>query len=99
MTKVGQAPILARMNKPMSQVNIYEAKTRLSELVARAAKGETIVIAKAGEPVAQLGPIQNERKKIKFGTLKGKIKIAGDFDDPLPESLIDAFEGKTETSS
>ena len=74
--------------------NIYEAKTHLSKLVERAASGEEIVIAKAGKPVARLTAVQPEKKQRPApGILKGKIWIADDFDDPLPEEILKAFEG------
>ena len=73
----------------MKQVNIYEAKTDLSRLVDKASKGETFIIAKAGTPLAKLGPIVEEKpKKIKYGLMKGKVKFATDFDDPLPEDFL-----------
>jgi prevent-host-death family protein len=72
-------------------VNIHEAKTHLSRLVARAAAGEEIVIAKAGEPMARLVAYEPNREPRQFGRLKGKIWIADDFDD-TPQWLIDAFE-------
>lgn len=74
-------------------VNIYEAKTRLSELVDRAAEGEEIVIAKAGTPVARLVPLRAVREGRVPGRWQGKVKIAADFDAPLPTELLDAFEG------
>lgn len=77
------------------QVNIYEAKTRLSELVEQASQGETIVIAKAGTPLAKLVPLhEGPKRKIRFGTMKGEIEIADDFDAPLPDDILDAFEGR-----
>jgi len=76
------------MSKP---VNIYEAKTRLSELVDRAAEGEEIVIAKAGRPVARLVPLRVRERQPGRGA--GKIIIPPDFDDPLPDDILDAFDG------
>ena len=78
------------------QVNIYEAKTRLSELVQRASRGESVVIAKGGTPMARLVPLSDapKRKKLVFGTMKGEIEIAPDFDAPLPDEILDLFEGK-----
>lgn len=78
----------------MEQVNIHEAKTNLSRLVDRVAAGEEIVIAKAGKPLAKLVPYSSEKPMRKAGLLKGKIKIADDFDAPLPDELLDLFEGK-----
>ncbi len=76
------------------QVNIYEAKTRLSELVDQASRGETVIIAKAGTPLAKLVPLASAaRRKLVFGLMKGKIRIADDFDAPLPDDMLAAFEG------
>lgn len=76
------------------QVNLYEAKTRLSELVDQAHHGETIVIAKNGTPLAQLVPLDKPaRPKIVFGLMRGEIDIADDFDAPLPDDLLALFEG------
>lgn len=79
-----------RMAKP---INIYEAKTHLSELVDRAAAGEEIVIAKAGTPVARLVPLAVAGSGRMPGRWAGKVKIADDFDAALPAELLDAFEG------
>jgi prevent-host-death family protein len=79
----------------MTTVNIHVAKTHLSRLVERAAAGEEIIIAKAGKPMARLVPLTAERKQPrKLGTLAGKATIRDDFDDPLPDELLDAFEGR-----
>jgi prevent-host-death family protein len=70
----------------MATVNIHEAKTHLSRLIERARRGERIVIAKAGTPVAVLTGIESEvpvRRPI--GMDRGRIVIHSDFDDPLPE--------------
>jgi prevent-host-death family protein len=79
----------------MKQLNISEAKAQLSKLIDLAGKGESIVIAKAGKPLARLVPLSDPRprNRIKFGTLKGKIWIPDDFDAPLPEEVLAAFEG------
>lgn len=76
----------------MEAVNIHEAKTHFSKLVDRVMQGEEIMISKAGKPVIKLVPLTNKRK-ITFGLLKGKIEIAEDFDDPLPDDLLSSFEG------
>ncbi|MEJ1158085.1 type II toxin-antitoxin system Phd/YefM family antitoxin [Prosthecomicrobium sp. N25] len=78
----------------MKQVNLYEAKTHLSDLVEQAAGGEEIVIAKAGKPVARLVALET-RPQRKFGFMKGEIRMAEDFDAPLPDDLPDLFEGKS----
>lgn len=74
-------------------VNLYEAKTRLSRLVEQAARGEEIVIAKAGHPRARLVPMRKRAKPRKAGAWKGRVVIAADFDAPLPENLLAAFRG------
>jgi antitoxin (DNA-binding transcriptional repressor) of toxin-antitoxin stability system len=53
------------------------------------------VLAKAGRPVAKIVPIRVERPIRKPGFLKGKIRIPKDFDAPLPDDVLDAFEGKS----
>lgn len=78
----------------MEQVNVYEAKTHLSRLLERVAHGEEIVIATRGRPVAKLVPFPAEPRRP--GRLKGKIRMAPDFDAPLPESIAAAFRGERE---
>jgi prevent-host-death family protein len=75
------------------QLNLYDAKTRLSELVEAASQGETIVIAKAGRALAKLGPVDVARRPVRLGLMKGKIRIGKDFDAPLPEPVLREFEG------
>jgi prevent-host-death family protein len=82
------------MAKRRAQVNIYEAKTRLSALVDQAAAGQDVIIARAGKPVARLTQLDERKRKIRFGRLKGKFKVPDDFDAPLPASIIAAFEGE-----
>jgi prevent-host-death family protein len=76
-------------------VNLYEAKTRLSELVERAARGEEVVIAKAGQAKARLVPLERARQPRKPGAWKGRVVMAPDFDAPLPEDILAAFEGRS----
>ena len=73
-------------------VNIHEAKTHLSKLLVRVSIGEEIVIAKAGKPIARLVPIDEKPAQRLPGTAKGQVVIAPDFDAPLPQDLMDAFE-------
>jgi prevent-host-death family protein len=75
-------------------VNIHAAKTHFSRLVERAAKGEEIVIARAGKPLARLVPLRTRSRPRRPGLLKGRIRIAASFDAPLPEDLLRAFEGR-----
>lgn len=68
-------------------VNIHNAKTQLSRLLARVGEGEEIIIAKAGKPVALLSPLKGKMKTRKPVTAKGKISISKDFEKPLPKHL------------
>lgn len=81
------------MYKVQNMINMHEAKTHFSELVNAATEGREIFIAKAGKPVAKLVPLDPKKPKVRFGILKGKMKVADDFDAPLPDELIDLFEG------
>ena len=75
------------------QYNLYEAKTKLSELVDKAAEGEEIIICKSGKPLARLMPLAEKSKEPrKGGFWKGQVWIADDFDDPLPAEILEAFE-------
>ena len=78
----------------MATVNIHAAKTNLSKLVDQAAAGEEIVIARAGKPVARLVALEAAPKKRRLGGLQGKMRLPDNFDDPLPDWLLDAFEGR-----
>jgi prevent-host-death family protein len=79
----------------MKQFNLHEAKAKLSSLVDQAARGKSIIIAKSGTPLARLGPIDEQpTRKVRFGFMKGEIKIADDFDAPLPDAVLRAFEGE-----
>ncbi len=73
----------------MRQVNIHEAKTQLSRLIAA---GEEVVIARYGEPVARLVPIRPPASRRVPGSARGKFEVPSVFFEPLPEELLDAFE-------
>jgi prevent-host-death family protein len=76
----------------MLEVNVHEAKTHLSRLLARVAAGEEVVIARAGKPVARLVAITRRRKRRVLGLDEGKGWIADDFNAPLPRSILRGFE-------
>ena len=75
----------------MAQVGMHEAKTKLSQLVERAERGEDIVIARNGKPVARLVPVSAAAS---FGSVRGawrdRVRMADDFDE-LPEDMAEAF--------
>jgi prevent-host-death family protein len=75
-------------------VNIHEAKTHLSRLIDEVAAGAEIIIAKAGKPTARLIPIHAPVKKKNLGLLRGKIKVADDFNMPLDNDVLAQFEGR-----
>ena len=74
------------------QINIHEAKTQLSRLIERAARGEEIIIARAGRPVARLVGLQPGSVRRAPGAWRGKVRIHDDFDE-LPAEVAAAFAG------
>ncbi len=78
----------------MDAVNIYEAKTKLSQLVDRAASGEDVVVSRNGKPLVRITRLDSGKRPIRFGLLKGKVRIAADFDAPLPDDVLAGFEGR-----
>jgi len=77
------------------QVNVHYAKTHLSRLLVRVEAGAQVTIARAGHPVATLSAaVTKAGKDRRLGTMRGKIRIGPDFDDPLPADLAAAFEGR-----
>ena len=79
----------------MQTINIHQAKTHLSKLLEEVSKGLEIVIAKSGKPIAKLTGLSPVKPVRKPGFLKGKIRIAENFDAPLPNAVQYAFEGKS----
>ena len=76
----------------MDTVTVHHAKTHLSRLLERVEKGEEITILRGKLPVARLVPLESKPRRP--GRLKGRIRITGDFDAPLPEELLAAFRGE-----
>lgn len=77
----------------MQVVNVHQAKTQLSKLLARVEAGEDVVIARRGQPLARLIPCKAPVKR-QPDVLKGKITIPDTFFDPLPEDELAAWEGR-----
>ena len=80
----------------MTTVNIHEAKTHLSRLVERAAKGETITIAKAGKPMVKIVPIEQPKVETsrRLGFLEGQFRVPDDFDRMLEDEISEMFNGR-----
>ena len=79
------------MRKKSKVVNVHEAKTHLSRLLARVAGGDEVIIAKAGKPVARLIPVAPHGQR-SLGKDRERVLIAEDFDAPLPEEILVEFE-------
>jgi len=81
--------------EPMIIVPLAEAKNNLSKLVDEAAAGKIITIAKHGRALASLVPVGKTGGR-RIGAMKGKLVLPQDFDAPLPDEMLDAFEGTHE---
>ena len=77
----------------MTVVNVHQAKTQLSRLLAQVEAGEEVVIARRGEPVARLVRCKRQGMR-QFGAMKGKLVVGDRFFDPLPEEELRAWEGE-----
>jgi prevent-host-death family protein len=73
------------------QVNIGEAKSKLSKLINQVIAGEEVIIAKSGKPVAKIVPLEKPIQDRKPGSAKGRIIIADNFDAPLPDDIFKEF--------
>jgi prevent-host-death family protein len=77
------------------RINITEAKSHLSKYLRRVKKGETIILCERNVPFAEIGPIKPESRQLRpIGLDKGRLTVPASFFEPLPEWLLDAFEGK-----
>ena len=83
----------------MKTIGLAEAKATLSALLDRVERGETITITRYNSPVAELRPVEAaaRTKGLRpWGLYKGQFTVPDDFDDPLPDDLLDLFEGKAD---
>ena len=78
----------------MKTVTIRQAKANFSKLIACVCTGEEIVLAKAGKPVAKIVPFESAPQRRVPGSARGQFTMSDDFDAPLPDEILDAFEGK-----
>lgn len=79
----------------MIRINIHEAKTHLSRYLKRLEQGETILLCKRNVPIAEIRPLSAQRDKSRpVGLAKGEFAVSAEFFEPLPDEILDAFEGK-----
>jgi len=80
----------------MTRLNIHEAKTHLSKYLQRMEKqGEPIVLCRRNVPIAEIRPLKPQRHgKRPIGLAKGKAHLPPSFWQPIPDDILDAFEGK-----
>jgi prevent-host-death family protein len=78
----------------MKKVNLYEAKAHLSALVDRVAQGETVLICRRNVPTAELRPVPKPRRTRRPIGLAPGFTVPPSFFEPLPDDLVDAFEGR-----
>jgi prevent-host-death family protein len=82
-------------NIHMAQVSVEEIQQDLSAYLQRVEDGETIIIIRAGKPVAEVKPLISRTESLRpFGLCAGEFTVPDDFDAPLPEDIVKAFEGK-----
>ena len=77
-------------------INIHEAKTHFSRLIERAENGETLIISRAGKPVARIVPLESAPAKAKrrIGFMEGEISVPDDFDRMFEDEIAEMFYGK-----
>jgi prevent-host-death family protein len=79
----------------MIMVNIFEAKAKLSEFLEAASRGERVLICKRNRPVAELRAVESARTEPRpIGLARGRLSIPDAFFEPLPDDVLDAFEGR-----
>jgi len=79
----------------MITLNIHEAKTHLSRYLARLQQGERILLCKRNVPIAEIRPLPPARREERpIGLFKGELEVPESFFEPLPDDLLEAFEGK-----
>ncbi|MCB2055649.1 MAG: type II toxin-antitoxin system prevent-host-death family antitoxin [Geminicoccaceae bacterium] len=72
-------------------VEIDRGRVDLADLLARLKRGEEIVLAEDGKPLARMSPLRDSPSRRRFGSARGQIEIGEDFDEPLPEALLRGF--------
>lgn len=81
----------------MIRLNIHEAKTHLSRHLKRLEQGETILLCRRNVPIAEIRPIRAPRSEWRpIGVFQGRLNVPDEFFEPLPDEILDAFEGRSE---
>ncbi len=78
----------------MLTVDVDEAQSQLSRLLAAVEAGGEVVITRAGKPVARLVGLASAAPRRRLGTLAGRYLVPEDFDAPLPDDVLQSFEGR-----
>lgn len=73
-------------------INVHEAKTHFSKFLDQAHAGREIIVAKAGKPYARLVPLEETQSARVSGRWKNRLVLSDDFEDPLPEDELKAWE-------
>ena len=77
-----------------TMITEQELSSRMQSLLEDVQRGAEIVISRSGKPMARILPMETDKSSIRFGVLRGKAWVADDFDSPLPEGVLAAFEGR-----
>ena len=83
-------------NQPMNRVSVEEIKSDLATYLRRVEEGETLIVVRSDEPVAELRPVTKKSTSSRrpFGLCAGEFVVPDDFDIPLPEEILAEFEGR-----
>lgn len=81
------------MKRRVKEVNVHEAKTHLSRLLQAVERGEEVIIARSGKPIARLVPFMRAEGDRVLGLDRGMFRVPDDFDAPLPDDVLEDFEG------
>lgn len=80
------------VKRRVREVNVHEAKTHLSRLLADVERGDEVIIARSGKPIARLVRFERGRSERELGLDRGTVRVGDGFDAPLPEELLKDFE-------
>ena len=87
----GRLSTIAQVSPMITYVTLPEATANIVQLLDRVSQGEEIIISQAGQPIAHISPAQRNRSPRVPGQYAGKLTIPDDFNDPLPDDILDGF--------